>query len=76
MLKSILKTIFFLNIIFTYLSYILFSLANASRFAIGSEPADRRNISGVVGPLSWNDAFKLNAGGSMNDSSIKVMMNF
>lgn len=49
-------------------------LANIKRLAVGSEPADSRNTSGIFGELSPNEAPKSNGGGSTNDlSRLRVM---
>jgi len=49
-------------------------LANIKRLAMGSEPADSRNTSGIFGELSANEAPKSNGGGSTNDlSRLRVM---
>lgn len=60
----------------TYLSNIFLSLAKASKFAIGSEPADRRKINGVVGTLSLNDASRSKVGGSTYDCPILLTIKF
>lgn len=59
----------------TYWSYIFFSLENASKFVIGSEPGDSRNINGIAGALSLNDANKSNGGGSTKVRSMFLIIN-